>query len=181
MASTRHVEAEQVGDPVGFDCFYIGKLKGVGRVWQITACDLASSYALARVFVGEPSAAVTARFLCEQVVPAFRRAGWTLRRVLTDRGNEFQGAFDQVCRQLGIRHTRTQPRHAFTNGAVERLQQTILHEHWRVEFRRRYFTKVTQLDSSLQSYLRFYNCDRPHRGYRTRGQTPAALFSGALQ
>jgi transposase len=181
MASSRHVEAKQVGDLAGLDCFYIGKLKGVGRVWQITACDLASSYALAQVFVGEPSASIAARFLRDHVVPAYQRAGWTLRRVLTDRGSEFKGAFDIACRRLGIRHTRTQPRHAFTNGSVERLQQTILHEHWRVEFRRRYFTKAAQLEASLQSYLHLYNCERAHRGYRNRGQTPAALFSGANQ
>ena len=180
-ASTRHVEAEHVGDLLGLDCFYIGNLKGVGRVWQITACDLASAYAIARVFVGEPSATIAACFLRQHVVPAFRRAGWILRRVLTDRGSEFKGVFDEACRALAIRHTRTQPRHAFTNGDVERLQQTILHEHWRVEFRRRYFTKIAQLDASLQAYLRLYNLDRPHRGYRTRGRTPAAIFLGANQ
>jgi transposase len=180
-ASARHVEAKRVGDLLGIDCFYIGKLKGVGRVWQITACDLASSYAIARVFLGEPSAKVAARFLRQDVVPAFRRAGWILRRVLTDRGSEFKGVFDEACREIEIRHTRAKPRHAFTNGDVERLQQTILHEHWRVEFRRRYFTRIAQLDTSLQSYLRLYNLDRPHRGYRTRGRTPAAIFLGANQ
>jgi transposase InsO family protein len=179
--STRHVEADRPGDLVGLDCFYIGKLKGVGRVWQITACDLASAFAIARVFVGDPSARGAARFLRHDVLPAFRRAGWTLRRVLTDRGSEFKGAFDEACHTLGIRHTRTKPRHAFTNGSVERLQQTILHEHWRVEFHRRYFTKVSHLQASLQSYLRLYNFDRPHRGYRTRGQTPASLFLGAQE
>jgi transposase InsO family protein len=96
----------------------------------------------------------------ERVVPAFRRASWPVQRVLTDRGSEFKGAFDEACRVLGIRHTRTKPRHAFTNGFVERLQQTILHDHWRVEFRRRYFTKS-------------------HHGYRTRGRTPAQLVWGA--
>ena len=50
---------------------------------------------------------------------------------LTDRGSEFKGAFDEACQSLGIRHTRTKPRHAWTNGFVERLQGTILHEHWR--------------------------------------------------
>jgi len=103
------------------------------------------------------------------VTPFFRRAGHPLQRVLTDRGSEFKGA----C------HTRTKPRHAFTNGFVERLQQTILHEHWRIEFRRRYFTRLRQLEASLQSYLRFYNHQRTHHGYRTRGRTPASIVLGA--
>ncbi len=107
------------------------------------------------------------------------QAGWPVQRVLTDGGSEFKGEFDQACRNREIQHTRTKPRHPFTNGFVERLQGTILHEHWRIEFRRRYFTKLAQLERSLQSYLRLYNHDRPHRGYRTQGRTPAQIVWGA--
>ena len=179
-ASRRHVEAKDPGELVCLDCFYIGKLKGVGPVWQITACDAASSFALAQVFVGAPRARVAAEFLRKRVVPFFRKVGHPVKRVLTDRGSEFKGAFDEACRKHPvIRHTRTKPRHAFTNGFVERLQQTILHEHWRIEFRRRYFTRLRQLEASLQSYLRFYNHQRTHHGYRTRGRTPASIVIGA--
>ncbi len=176
--SRRHVEAKIPGELVCIDCFYIGKLKGVGKVWQITACDAASSYGLAMLFLGDPRAAVAAEFL-DRVVEHFDQAGWRLQRVLTDRGSEFKGAFDEACESHEIKHTRTKPRHAFTNGFVERLQGTILHEHWRVEFRRRYFTKLGQLERSLQSYLHLYNHERPHRGYRTRGRTPAQIVWGA--
>jgi transposase InsO family protein len=137
---------------------------------------------LARVFVlAQPTAEAAERFLRRVLVSHFREAGWPIERVLTDRGSEFKGAFDAACRALGIRHTRTQPRHAWTNGFVERLQGTILHEHWRVEFRRRYFTRLAQLQHSLDGFLRFYNHERPHHGYRTRGRTPAALFLGAQE
>jgi transposase InsO family protein len=176
--SRRHVEAKEPGELVCLDCFYIGKLKGVGKVWQITACDAASSYGLAMLFLGDPRAAVAAEFL-DRVVEHFDEAGWRVKRVLTDGGSEFKGEFDKACRRQEIRHTRTKPRHPFTNGFVERLQGTILHEHWRIEFRRRYFTKLGQLDRSLQSYLRLYNHERPHRGYRTRGRTPAQIVWGA--
>ena len=176
--SRRHVEAKIPGELVCIDCFYIGKLKGVGKVWQITACDAASSYGLAMLFLGDPRAAVAAEFL-DRVVKHFAGAGWPVKRALTDRGSEFKGAFDEACKRHEIKHTRTKPRHAFTNGFVERLQGTILHEHWRIEFRRRYFTKLGQLDRSLQSYLRLYNHERPHRGYRTRGRTPAQIVWGA--
>ncbi len=177
--SQRHVEAKDPGELVCLDCFYVGKLKGVGPVWQITACDAASSFALAQVFIGAPRARVAAEFLRKRVVPFFRKAGYPVQRVLSDRGSEFKGVFDDACGDLGIRHTRTKPRHAFTNGFGERLQQTILHEHWRIEFRRRYFTQLRQLEASLQSYLRFYNHERTHHGYRTRGRTPASIVIGA--
>lgn len=176
---TRHVQAEVPGELVCFDSFYVGKLKGVGPVWQLTACDAACSFGFARI-VPWPTAAAAAAFLEQVVLPAYRSAGWQLQRVLSDHGNEFKADFDQACQRLAIRHTRTKPRHCWTNGFVERLQGTILHEHWRVVFRRRYFTSRHQLQTSLDSFLAFYNHRRPHRGYRLKGAVPAQLFHGAV-
>jgi transposase InsO family protein len=177
-----HVVASVPGELVCLDTFYVGQLKGVGRVWQLTACDAASSYGTAQIVVmRQPTAAALAGFLRDVLVPLYRQAGWPIQRVLTDRGSEFQGVFAQACRELGIRQTRTKPRHAWTNGFVERLQGTILHEHWRVEFRRRYFTHRAQLEASLQGFLRFYNEQRPHHGYRLKGRTPSELVWGATQ
>jgi len=176
----RHVEANVPGELVCLDCFYIGRLKGVGKLWQITACDAACSYAVAQV-IPSAKAIHCARFLKHVLLPAYRRAGWKLRRVLTDQGNEFRGLFDDVCSQLSIHHTRTKPRHCWTNGFVERLQGTILHEHWRIAFRRRFFSSLPALDRSLQSFLDFYNHQRPHQGYKLNGKTPADIFLGAVQ
>jgi transposase InsO family protein len=175
--TTRHVEAQIPGELVCLDTFYIGKLKGVGPVWQITACDAASSYAVAAILPALTHQAAAA-FLRDTLLPVFAKAGWPIQRVLTDGGNEFKGSFDEVCAARGIRHTRTKPRHAWTNGFVERLQQTILHEHWRVVFRRTYFTGRAALDRTLQRFIRFYNFERPHHGYRVRGRTPASIVFG---
>lgn len=176
----RHVAACEPGELVCLDTFYIGQLKGVGKVWQITACDAACSYGVACLLPAH-TAEAAAHFLRRVVRPLYRRAGWRLRRVLTDGGPEFKGAFDEACRALGFRHTRTKPRHAWTNGFVERLQGTILQEHWRVAFRRHYFTNRTALQRSLEAFMQSYNHERPHQGYRLRGRTPAALFWGAAQ
>jgi hypothetical protein len=70
-------------------------------------------------------------------------------------------------------------RHAFTNGLAERLEQMLLHDHWRIEFRRRYFTRLAQLEQSLRSDLHFYNFERAHHGYRSQGRPPAELVWGA--
>ena len=176
----RHVQAEKPGELVCIDTFYIGNLKGVGKMWQLTACDAASSYAMAKV-VSANNANEAATFLRNVVATELQEAGWKLWRVLTDGGSEFKGAFDEMCRKLNVRHTRTKPRHAWTNGFVERLQGTILHEHWRIAFRRRYFRRRFQLQTSLDSFVRFYNFERPHQGYRTKGQTPAEIFWGAVR
>jgi len=176
----RHVEAAAPGELLSLDTFYVGKLKGVGKVWQITGCDVASSFAWARLVIGEVTAAAVLAFLRDDVRLSYRQAGWRLRRVLTDNGKEFKGAFAAGCEQLRIRVTRTKPRHAWTNGFVERLQKTILHEHWRIAFRRQYFTGRRSLQGALDRFLQFYNHERTHRGYRLNGRTPASVFRGAV-
>lgn len=174
-----HVEARQPGDVVSLDCFYVGHLKGVGRVWQLTACDAACSYGIAQTVVGAPKPALTTRFLLERVLPVYRRAGHRVRAVLTDNGAEWKAGFGAACQALGIEARKTRPGHAWTNGFVERLQGTILTEHWRVVFRRTYFTRLEQLERSLQQYLRFYNTERTHRGYRLQGRIPGSIFRSA--
>jgi len=176
----RHVEAAAPGELLSLDTFYVGKLKGVGKVWQITGCDVASSFGWARLIVGEVTAAAVLGFLRDVVRPSYRQAGWRLCRVLTDNGKEFKGVFAAGCERLRIRVTRTKPRHAWTNGFVERLQKTILHEHWRIAFRRHYFTSRRSLQTSLDRFLQFYNHERTHRGYRLRGRTPVTVFRGAV-
>ncbi len=176
----RHVEASAPGELLSLDTFYVGKLKGVGKVWQITGCDVASSFGWARLIVGEVTAAAVLGFLRDVVRPSYRHAGWRLQRVLTDNGKEFKGVFAAGCDRLHIRVPRTKPRHAWTNGFVERLQKTILHEHWRIAFRRHYFTSRRSLQGSLDRFLHFYNHERTHRGYRLRGRTPVTVFRGAV-
>ena len=172
----RHVHASVPGELVCIDTFYIGKLKGVGKVWQYTACDAATSFGVARLITGNWSAKKSEVFLKEAVIPAFGKQGFAIRRVLTDCGREYYGEFDRACVARGIRHTRTKPRHAWTNGFVERLQGTILRELWRDAFRRRFFTSVTQMQRELDGYLKYYNFERIHHGYRTKGRTPIEVI-----
>jgi hypothetical protein len=47
-----------------------------------------------------------------------------------------------------------------------------------VVFRQSYFTRRAQLERALQRYLRFYNEERTHRGYRLQGRTPRSAFGG---
>jgi transposase InsO family protein len=144
-----HVEAQRPGDLVCLDAFYIGKLKGVDKVWQLTACDAACSYGLATL-VPRVTQQAAIQFLHQHVAPAYERAGHRIHAVLTDGGPEWQARFVAACRELGITHPRTRPRHAWTNGFVERLQGTILTELWRVAFRRTYYRSIAQLEHTCR-------------------------------
>ncbi len=175
-AKTVHIGSDVPGEELFFDTSYVGHLKGVGKVWQLSAVDGASSFAIARVISGDKTAARMARFLADDVLPACRRAGLELATATTDNGPEFGRPFADACRVAGVRHHRIPPRSPNLNAFVERFQGTVLHLHYRIAFRYRYYTRVETIDADLQAWLRFYNFERPHRGYRTKGRTPATVF-----
>jgi transposase InsO family protein len=172
-----HIGSDVVGQAVFLDTMYVGNLKGVGRVWQYTGVDGACSFGFARVHAGKKSAQAMADFLEHDILPAYREAGIALVEVITDGGPEFTGrAFGRRCARLGIRWRRLPPRSPNLNAFVERFQGSVLHLHYRTAFRYRFYTTADDIDADLQAWLRYYNFERPHRGYRTRGRIPAAIF-----
>jgi transposase InsO family protein len=175
-ARTVHIGSDVPGEEVFLDTFYVGHLKGVGKVWQLSAVDGASSFGMARVIAGPKSAAAMARFLADEVLPTCERAGLRLVTATTDNGPEFGRAFTAACTAAGVEHHRIPPRSPNLNAFVERFQGTVLHLHYRIAFRYRYYTRAEDIDADLQAWLRFYDFERPHRGYRTRGRTPATIF-----
>jgi transposase InsO family protein len=173
----RHIGSDTVGEQVFLDTMYVGHLKGVGRVWQYTGVDGACSFGFARARAGKKSAQAMAEFLEHDIAPAYRQAGIRLVEVVTDGGPEFTGrAFGRACTRLGIRWHRLPPRSPNLNAFVERFQGSVLHLHYRTAFRYRFYTHAEHIDADLQAWLRYDNYERPHRGYRTRGRIPAAIF-----
>jgi transposase len=184
----QHIDVDHPGELVGIDCFYVGRLSGTdGAIWQLTAIDIASSFAWAELVIckhtkpgypGNPSAEQTSR-LARRVAGDLQAAGWQLERVLSDNGNEFKGQFATTLAQLGATHTRIHAGRPQTNGNVEALHKTILDECWRPAFARYIQPRLTGLRRELDTYLRYYNHDRVHHGRLTRGQIPADLIYGA--
>ena len=178
----RHVAVDHPGELVGFDCFHVGRLSGTrGRVWQYTAIDLASSYVWAELATTplNPSALKTSA-LARRVAADLRAHGWRLERVLTDNGSEFRSSvFGATVRELGAVQTFIRPGRPMTNGAVERVQRTILEECWRPSFARSLVPKIGGLVRDLAGYLDFYNLERVHTGRLTRGRTPYQALVGA--
>jgi transposase InsO family protein len=179
---SRHVAVDHPGQLVGVDCFHVGRLAGTtGRVWQYTAIDLASSYVWAELATTplNPSARITSA-LARRVAADLSAHGWRLERILTDNGSEFRSAvFGATVREVGATQTFIRAGRPATNGAVERVQRTILEECWRPSFARSLVPKLTGLTRDLAGYLRFYNVERAHTGRLTRGRTPLQALIGA--
>ena len=179
----RHVEAERPGELVGMDCFFVGRLHGTkGPVWQLTAIDVASSFAWTELVTcprGNPTGQQTSK-LAHRVAADLQAAGWRLERVLTDNGGEFRSHdFRATLAQLGTRHTLIRAGRPQTNGAVEALHRLILEECWRPAFARYLHVRLTGLKRDLHQYTHDYNHHRVHNGRLTRGRIPADIVYGA--
>jgi transposase InsO family protein len=173
---TLHLGSDELGGELFLDTMYVGKLKGVGPVWQFAAIDGACSFAVAQALAGEKRQQQAIAFVVERVLPIYAEIAVEIKQITTDRGPEFGRAFRQALAEQGIRHRRLPPRSPNLNSFVERLHGTILHEHYRIAFRLRYYTSAADVDADLQGYLRHYNFERPHRGRRLHGATPASRF-----
>jgi Integrase core domain len=172
----RHIGSDVAGEQVFLDTMYVGRLKGVGKVWQYSAVDGACSFGFAKVRRGEKSAKCAAAFLEHHVLPSYAEAGITLKEVVVDGGPEFKGEFSTTRARLGISVHRIPPRSPDLNAFVERFKGTVLHLHYRTAFRYRFYTSADDIDADLAAWLRSYNFERPHRGYRTKGRRPAEIF-----
>ncbi len=71
------------GELVCLDSFYIGKLKGVGKVYQLTAIDVFTRFAVVAIVLGTPNGEMSARFIA-QALGLYRRHGVKVRAVLSD-------------------------------------------------------------------------------------------------
>lgn len=121
--------ASHAGQVVSLDTFYVGRLKGVGAVWQLTAVDVATRTAVCQLIVGDKTAAVAAVFL-DHLKKALRKHGIKLEGILTDNGLEFIGKAFQaapptsVCSITGSRpgHRTTTP---CANDSTARQVRTL--------------------------------------------------------
>ena len=164
--------ASTAGQVVSLDTFYVGRLKGIGAVWQLTAVDVATRIAVVQLVVGDKTAVVAAAFL-DHLKKALRRHGITLTGVLTDNGPEFVGKdFQTRVGELGLVHHRIPPRSPNHNSVCERFHGTVLHEFYRPHFHRGRVDGVELLDTSLQTWLADYNQHRPNHGDYMAGRTP---------
>jgi transposase InsO family protein len=180
----RHIEAPHTGALVAVDTFFVGALKGVGKVYLQTAIDCHSRHAWARLYPNKlPLTAV--QLMNNDVLPTFDAHDARIDAVLSDNGREFCGREDQHPYELflqleGIEHKRTRVKRPQSNGIVERLHRTLLDEHFRVEGRRTWFETIEEMQGVLDDYLVAYNTRRPHQGRGMSGRTPAKAFIDGL-
>ena len=178
------IETEHPGYLGAQDTFYVGTLKGVGRIYQQTFIDTYAKVAMAKLY-DRKNALVAADLLNDRVLPFFEEQGIPLLRVLTDRGSEYCGnreyhEYELYLQVEGIEHTKTKAKSPQTNGICERFQRTVLNEFYQVAFRTKVYGSIEELQVDLDAWLSEYNEKRPHSGRYCYGKTPMQTFLDAI-
>lgn len=179
LSKTRSLNTKHPGDIVGMDVFYVGCLKGVGRIYQYTSVDTYSSFSWAKLYTDKGALSA-----CDFMMHVYNNSLYTpIKSVLTDNGKEFtthhkskKHSFERVLNELNIKHKLTKVRHPWTNGSVERFQRTVLEEFYQVTFRKKIYSTLGELNDDLNKYIDHYNYKRTHQGKRTNGRVPAELY-----
>jgi transposase InsO family protein len=158
------------------DTFYVGTMKGVGRIYQQTFIDTYTEVAFAKLY-DRKTPITAADLLNDRVLPFFDAHEVKLRRVLTDRGTEYCGNPEHHEDELylvveDVDHSRTKTKNPQTNGIVERFHKTVLDEFYRVAFRKKIYGSIAELQSDLDAWVRSYNEERPHQGRWCFGKMP---------
>lgn len=179
------IESPHPGFLLAQDTCYMGYIKGVGRIYQQTAIDTHSNMGFAKLYL-EKTSLSAADLLNDKVLPFFDEHGICIQRVLTDNGTEFCGRQESHPYELflhlnDIEHTRTKVRKPQTNGAVERLNQTIQDEFYSVAFRKKLYRTVEEIQEDLNVFLQYYNRERTNQGRYCQGRTPFETFQNGLE
>lgn len=174
------IETEHPGYLGAQDTYYVGNIKGVGRIYQQTFMDTYSKVALGKVY-DRKNALTAADMLNDKVVPFFEEHEIPLLRVLTDRGTEYCGKIEyheyELYLQLeGIEHSKTRARRPQSNGICERFHRTIQDEFYAIAFRKKLYQSIEELQADLDIWIQEYNEQRTHSGKYCFGKTPLQTF-----
>jgi transposase InsO family protein len=174
------IETQHPGYLLSQDTYYVGVIKGVGRIYQQTVVDTYSRVAFAKLYTTK-TAITAAEVLNDKVVPWFEDNEVPILRILTDRGTEYNGdrcnhPYEVYLQILEIEHSRTKAYSPQTNGICERLHQTIQNEFYAIAFRKKIYVSLEELQNDLDEWIEEYNTLRVHTGKHCFGRTPLQTF-----
>jgi len=181
----RHVDSHYPGYLLCQDTFFVGRLKGVGRIYLQAVVDTFGSYAFGKLYTSKKQE-TAADMLYDKVLPFYQEKGLSIEHILTDNGTEYKGRpmihlYEIFLEFNDIKHRYTKVGNPKTNGFVERFNRTVLDEFFRTVFRKKLYDSVASLQKDLDKWLHQYNYERPHRGYRNQGRRPIETFEKGLK
>jgi len=174
------IETEHPGYLGSQDIYYVGTIKGVGKIYQQTFIDTYSRVADVKLYK-DKTAITSADILNDRILPWYESQEIPLLRILTDRGTEYCGKIENHAFQLflsieNIDHSKTKAYSPQTNGICERFHKTMKQEFYDSAFRKKIYSSIDELQKDADAWLKYYNEDRPHSGRYCYGKTPMQTF-----
>ena len=178
--SKGEIETHHPGYLGAQDTYYVGYIKGVGKIYQQTFIDTYSRVAFAKVY-DRKNALVAADMLNDKVLPFYQQQSIDLLRILTDRGTEYCGAREHHEYQLyltieDIDHTKIKAKSPQTNGICERFHRTMQDEFYSIAFRKKMYNSLEEMQKDIDQWIQLYNNERAHSGRYCFGKTPMQTF-----
>ncbi|MEM9341285.1 MAG: IS481 family transposase [Bacteroidota bacterium] len=166
------------------DTYYVGSVKGIGRIYAQTFIDTYCKVAFVKLY-DRKNAITAADLLNDRVIPFFQQKELPLLRILTDRGTEYCGKREHHEYQLyltieDIDHTKTKAKSPQTNGICERFHKTMQNEFFFVAFRKKVYKSIEELQNDLDQWIEWYNTERTHTGKHCYGKTPLQTFEDSI-
>jgi len=136
----------------------------VGKVYIQVVIDAFCSLAFAKVYTSKMPI-TAADLVYDRVLPFYEALGVAIKAVLTDNGREFCGKsqshpYELLLALHDIEHRTTKVRSPRTNGFVERMNRTLLDEHFRIKGREKWYEGIDEIQADLDEFLAFYNLKR---------------------
>jgi len=162
------------------DSLAVGHMGALGEVSQQTFLDTATRLVFARVYPARsPEAA--ADLLATRVLPFFDGHGVPLRRVLTDRSQQYCGrperhAFRALLESRGIAHALSGTAEPDAALLVEDLHRLMLDQFYKVAARRRAYGSLEELQADVDRWVDDHNRQRGCDGWWCFGRTPLETF-----
>ena len=177
-----HISAYYPGYLFCQDTFYVGTIKGLGRIYQQTGVDAYAGFGFAKVYT-DKTAISAIDFLETKVLPVYGEFHIPLNRILTDNGKEYtthwvngKHEYEKYLETQGIRHTRIKPRTPQSNGMVERFNRTLLEEFYQITMMKKVYSCLPELQDDLDQFITYFNFKRTNQGYRLKGKIPYQKF-----
>jgi hypothetical protein len=171
-------ESEHPGYCGAQDTFYVGNLKGVGRIYQQTFIDTYAKVSFAKLY-DRKTPITAADLLNDRLLPFFEEHEVKLLRVLTDRGSEFCGnpeRHELSCTSQSGTSITPAPADQTASASASMRLHSMSCTGWHSARR------CTLRSTSCRPILTpgWYNESRPHQGRWCFGKTPMQTFLDAL-
>ena len=184
-----HIKTDYTGELLGQDSFYLGTIKGIGRIYSQAVIDCNASFAFAKLY-NRKGADAAIDVLSTKVIPFYKAMNIKIKRIITDNGKEYTyhspgGAlkhkYNYFLKTQGIIHSLTKVRCPETNGYVERFHRTILDEFFLIKMRVSEYKSMDELQRDLDKFMIEYNYRRTHQGRKLGGVAPINKFMSGIK